>query len=272
MIPKQMMTALKKLPKYADKSDEEVESMVGGMSLVALSHTKDIGQKLVIQYAKDSGRLADLYGLNWDLDDNDWQVAAIAHYEEELKKDFSTETANDRANLHQLAVYYAMREQLAVKMVGITDDAGGHEVARIGNLMAKINADVLNLERHLGLDPAARIARASQDMGASVISELVEAAAQMVKDELASHDTDHGFMGWTSWAVPVRDYMPHCARCGSRELVFTSPWDYKAYPFEVATQDQMERYVFARDFTPEGAPKLPIFETEDEGVNNGPES
>ena len=272
MIPKQMMDALRKAPKFSDKTDSEIEQIVAGMTLNQLVHIKGIAYPLATQYAKDSGRVADLYTTNWDLDDNDWRVAAIAHYEEELKKDFSTETANDRANLHQLAVYYAMREQLAVKMVGITDDAGGHEVARIGNLMAKINADVLNLERHLELDPAARIARASQDMGASVISELVEAAAQMVKDELASHDTDHGFMGWTAWAVPVEKYMPHCAQCGSRELVFTSPWDYKAYPFEVATQDQMDRYVFARDFTPEGAPKLPIFETEDEGVNNGPES
>ena len=36
--------------------------------------------------------------------------------------------------------------------------------------------------------------------------------------------------------------------------MFRSPWNEKDYPFEVAAPAQMERYVYALDFVPDGAP------------------
>ena len=79
------------------------------------------------------------------------------------------------------------------------------------------------------------------------------------------HNTEHGPMGYTVWNFPNLRYMPRCSGCGGQDFVVRSPWNEKDYPFTVASVEQMDKYVFALDFVPEGAPS-------DIGVFDSPET
>lgn len=259
-IPKQMLTALRKDDRFAKLSSDDVEKAVAQIPLKSLLQISGIAEDLLTKYALECGRLADLYQARWVLDDDLFLQAATEYYSQALGEDFSSETVNDLANLRQLAFYIATRELLTRKMSDVGDDDDGQRISRFGRLLDNIQSQIIALEKHLELDPAARAAKASQDQGASVISELVEAGAEYLREEGIIWNTEHGPVGYGMWFFPHRDYEPRCADCGSHRLQFISPWDDKPYAFKLYTPEQASRYVFAADFVPEGAPRIPIFE------------
>lgn len=241
--------------RFRTKDREVIASELGKMPLSEVAQIKGIGNKRVVTYAKWAGRDAELLSLDsvefpHSIDPDEGRKAIFL---DRLKQEFEATTFNDEINLEYLAELYVQRWNLSKAVMSSTDS----DATRAAQ---QINANILALEKHLQIDPQTRAEQAAAADPAAIIGDWVDQSALYMADEAVIHSTEHGPAGYTIWHFKTPEYMPRCASCGHRHFVFRSPWDELDHSFEVATEAQLKRYVRGRDFTPEGAPNLSIFE------------
>jgi len=221
-----------------------------------MANVKGFGSgKRIMIYAKETGREAELLSLpdlkfpiGMDPDETRKDI-----YLAKLKEQFEASTFNDEMNLLRLSELYVQRYNLSKTVMTTLDSDGTRASQQLDNM-------ILALEKHLQIDPQTRAAQAAAADPAAIIGEWVDQSALYLADEGSIHDTGHGPAGYTVWHFKSPEYMPRCASCGGQHFVFRSAWDEQDYPFQVAREDQIKRYVKGRDFKPEGAPALSIFE------------
>lgn len=244
---------------FLTKDRIAIEQQLAEMSIEEVMTVKGFAVKRVMRYAKEVGRQADLLAINelkfpvgMDPDEVRKEI-----YLEKLKEQFEAETFNDQMNLLRLAELYVQRYNLS-KSVMVSLDSDGTRAAQ------QLDSMILALEKHLQIDPQTRAAAAAAADPAAIIGDWTEQAAIYLADEGVIHDTGNGPAGYTVWHFKTPEYMPRCIACGGQHFTFRSPWDEKEYPFEVARADQIKRYVRGRDFKPDNAPALSIFEEKPE--------
>jgi len=240
---------------FRTKDRAVIDKQLSEMTIEEIMGIKGFAGKRIVIYAKEAGREADLlavsdlkFPMGMDPDETRKEI-----YLAKLKEQFEASTFNDEMNLLRLAELYVQRWNLS-KSTMSTLDSDGTRAAQ------QLDSSILALEKHLQIDPQTRAAQAAAADPAAIIGEWVDQSALYMADEAVIHSTEHGPAGYTIWHFKTFEYMPRCASCGHQHFVFRSPWDETDYPFEVATEAQIKRYVKGRDFKPEGAPALSIFE------------
>lgn len=259
-IPKQLKTALRKLPELSNADDARLLAFLSAKSLAEIAAIKGIGTKLVSYYALDNGRAEDLFEqleAGWEVEGVDRRKIEIDYYYSRLKEQFEAETFNDEQNLKHLAQLYAIRRELTSDVRD--SESAGNDRSRIVRELSTIESSITTLEKHLEIDPSTRGERTAQEETSDLVSDLVATATDYLVDDGVVHVTNHGAAGITIWYFKAKEYMPRCSVCGNQEFVFTSPWDEKEFPFMVATERQVEDYVAASSFIPEGAPNIELF-------------
>jgi hypothetical protein len=241
--------------RFLSKDREVIAAQLAEMPLEDIVALKGLGSKKIVTYARWASREAELLQLDnvqfprgVDADEGRKEI-----FLERLKREFDAQTFNDEINLEYLAELYVQRWNLSRTNMA-SPDSEGSRVAK------QVSDSILALERHLQIDPQTRAEQAAAADPAAIIGDWVDQSALYLADEGVIHDTEHGPAGYTIWHFKTAEYMPKCADCGGQHFVFRSPWDEQDYPFVVAREDQVNRYVKGRDFKPEGAPNLSIFE------------
>ena len=225
------------------------------MPLRDVAGIKGLGNKRVVTYAKWAKRDAELL----EFDDIEFPSAVNPDegrktiYLDRLRNEFEATTFNDEINLERLAELYVQRWNLSRQVMSTLDSDGARA-------LQQLDASILALEKHLQIDAQTRAEQAAAADPAAIIGDWVDQSALYMADEAVIHSTEHGPAGYTIWHFKTPEYMPRCVSCGGQHFVFRSPWDELDYQFEVASEAQMKRYVRGRDFKPEGAPALSIFE------------
>lgn len=241
--------------RFRSKDREVIAKELGDMPLAEVAQIKGIGSKKVVvyaQWAEREGELLNLPGIEFphSVTPDEGRKGIFL---DRLKKEFEAETFNDEINLERLAELYVQRWNLSKSAMSTLDSDATRASQQLDNM-------ILALERHLQIDPQTRAEKAAAADPAAIIGDWVDQSALYMADEGVIHNTDHGPAGYTVWHFKTPEYMPRCASCGHQHFVFRSPWDELDHSFEVATEAQLKRYVRGRDFTPEGAPNLSIFE------------
>jgi len=244
--------------RFLTKDATAIEAQMAEMSIEEVMGIKGFGGiKRMIRYCKETGREGELammenlkFPVGMDPDEVRREI-----YLAKLKEQFEAGTFNDEMNLLRLAELYVQRWNLSRSVMNTLDTDGTRASQQLDNM-------ILGLEKHLQIDPQTRAEQAAAADPAAIIGDWVEQSALYLADEGVIHDTEHGPAGYTVWHFKTPRYMPRCSQCGGQHFVFVSPWDEKDYQFEVARADQIKRYVTGRDFKPEGAPALSIFEDE----------
>lgn len=256
-LPDSIYNAALTSGRFLSKDREVIAAQLAEMPLEDITGIKGLGTKKIVVYARWAGREAELLKLDSiqfprgvDADEGRKEI-----FLQRLKSEFEATTFNDEMNLEYLAELYVQRWNLS-KMNMASPDSEGSRVAK------QVSDSILALEKHLQIDPQTRAAAAAAADPAAIIGDWTEQAAIYLADEGVIHDTENGPAGYTVWHFKAQRYMPRCKECGSQHFVFTSPWDEQEYPFEAARADQIKRYVAGRDFKPDGAPALSIFEDE----------
>lgn len=245
---------------FKTKDMGTIESLMAEMSLEEILELSSFREAMVIRYARDAGReveLARIEGMKLPQGINHDMLRRDA-YLSELKADFVAATANDRMNLERLAELMVQRWNLSRTVMGTLDS----DQARAASI---IDASILQLEKHLQIDPQTRAAADALADPAAVIGDWVQQSTDYFAAEGVSHNTNHGPAGYTVWAFKTPEYMPYCKNCGGHDFEFVSPWDGEVFKFEVATPAQVKAYVKGRDFKPEGAPSISIFAEKPDG-------
>lgn len=268
-VPPVMLSALKANSSFKELSDDEVLARLASMSLKEIAAVKGVGQGYTADYAIDNDRHEELLETGWKLAGAEFSELKQKHIEKQLLASYEPETWNDRDNIRQLAALYVMREQLTTEIMNMSgeDEIGGS--GPVSRQLSNVNDSIVKLEQHLEIDPATRNAKAQKATTADTIQELVDTSAEFIADYGVIHHTAHGSPGYTVWAFQTPEYMPRCAKCGCQDFVFISPYDEKLYPFMVATQEQIDNYVFALDFRPSGAPSgIGVFDKPEAAANS----
>jgi hypothetical protein len=246
--------------RFTTKDMGIIEAQLGEMDMEDILSLNGFREAMLVRYARDVGREAELSrieniklpnGINQDMLRRDGFLR-------ELQADFLATTANDRMNLERLAELLVQRWNLSRTVMGTLDS----DQARAAQM---IDASILQLEKHLQIDPQTRAAADALADPAAVIGDWVQQSTDYFAAEGVSHNTNHGPAGYTVWAFKTPEYMPRCAKCGCQEFEFTSAWDGEVFPFAVATPEQVKAYVKGRDFKPEGAPSISIFAERPDG-------
>lgn len=239
---------------FLTKDSGTIEQLLSEMSLEEILELGGFREAMLVRYAKDTGReseLARIEGLKLPQGINQDMMRRDA-YLSELRKDFEATTANDRMNLERLAELMVQRYNLSRTVMGTLDS----DQARAASI---IDASILQLEKHLQIDPQTRAATDALADPAAVIGDWVQQSADYFATEGVQHNTNHGPAGYTVWVFKSQEYMPYCKNCGGHDFEFVSPWDGERFPFEVALPKQMAAYVKGRDFKPQGAPSISLF-------------
>lgn len=255
ILPLQMRAALNVDQRFKGLSESEMVAKLSTLSLAQISKIKGCGNKLIAEYAVNSGRATDLLETGWNIPGIDLKELERQYNEQKLLAAYAPDSWNDLMNIRQLAALYVMRDHLTmdlVKSIGNVEYEG--DSSRDSRQLASINDSIVKLETHLEIDPATRNAKSQQATASDIIQDLVDTSAEYLVDYGVVHNTEHGPVGYTVWNFPNLRYMPRCSGCGGQDLVVRSPWNERDYPFSVASLEQMDKYVFALDFVPEGAP------------------
>ncbi len=250
MIPQQMLTAILLEVKLPSKEPEAVEAWLAERSLKQIADIRGVGRKLVAEYAMESGRQFDLFETGWKVAGIDREKLEVEYLYEKLLEAYETDTLNDRINLKRLAELYVDRRLL--KESGEPDYRAASD----------LDGAIIALERHLEIDPKTRTAQEGQEDPSTIIQELVDKSATYMDEEGFILATPHGPVGYGVIQFKRSPFIPRCGECGSEHLVFTSPWDGQVYDAVLVSDEQRARYVAGRDFVPEGAPNMPLFEEE----------
>jgi len=234
---------------------QEIERMAGQLTLKELMGLKGVGERTVIQYAIDSGRLVELERIRSSLSDPSALEGMQLQFQTAVLRDrfeIDERNPNDEQNINALAHYYILRARLLSEAMDA--DAGSSKNKGSAMELQRINSSILELERHLGIDPETRARATADEEVAEVLSDLVHTSVDFLAEEGSIHKTKHAAAGLTIWFFHAKEYEPHCGECGSHNLVFTSPYDEEEYPFAVSTPAQQEQYVMGRDWQPSDLP------------------
>lgn len=256
LLPLQMRTALNQDARFKGLPESEMVAKLSTLSLAQIGKIKGCGVKLIAEYAVNTGRATDLLETGWNVPGVDLKELERQYNEQKLLAAYAPDSWNDLKNIRQLAALYVMRDHLTldlIKSIGNSEYEG--DSSRDSRQLASINESIVKLETHLEIDPATRNAKSQQATASDIIQDLVDTSAEYLADFGVVHNTENGPAGYTVWNFPSPRYMPRCRACGSQDFVFKSPWNEKDYSFAVATADQMEKYVYAADFVPDGAPE-----------------
>lgn len=256
ILPKQMITALSTQDaRFKGLSEAEMVAKLSTLTLLQISKIKGCGTVLIADYAVSAGRATDLLETGWKIPGVDIKELERQYNEQKLLAAYAPDSWNDLLNIRQLASLYVMRDHLTQSLVSSIDNTEyTGDSSRDSRQLSSINDSIVKLEQHLEIDPATRNAKSQQATASDIIQDLVDTSAEYLADYGVVHNTGHGPVGYTVWNFPSLRYMPRCAACGAQEFVHRSPWDEKDFPFTVATAAQMDKYVYAIDFVPEGAP------------------
>lgn len=262
IISKYIRAALHSVSELAGADDETLAAYLATKSLKEISAIAGVGSKSLVSYAIASDRADELFdlmdsGVSLGMSQTDKRQVEVLYYYDKLKDQFASETFNDEQNLLHLAQLYNLRRI----MTNEVRDARGSDSdrSRIVRELASVDSSITTLEKHLEIDPAKRGERTAQEETADLVAGFVDTATDYMIDEGAPHMTDHGLAGFTMWYFKTPEFMPYCARCGSHDLEFVSPWDNAKFPFRVATEQQVANYVAAASFIPDEAPNIELF-------------
>lgn len=264
-LSRRLQAVLRTLPGLENADENALLAFLADSRLEEIASIKGVGYKLVAGYALGNGRADEVFALlegDWNIPDADRDALEVQYYHQRLNDEFASETFNDQRNISHLANLYALRRKLTVEV----NEAPDSKRATVVRELSAIEGSITAMERHLEIDPATRSQRSAKEETADLVSDLVDTAVQYLAEEGSVHITDHGAAGYTIWHFPSAMYMPRCVNCGCQEFVFRSPWEDKDFPFRVASKQQMDNYVAASSFVPEGAPNIELFNTEEERI------
>lgn len=163
----------------------------------------------------------------------------------ELKRDYSWDTVNDLANMVSLAALIAAREMIEEELTVALAASNVGAVAVLQKQHGDLTRHATALEKGLGIDAVARTKHDKTKRADEVLAEHIIASKEFRKEHIRHFQHCGVLLGFACVHFPKsfpRTLTIVCPRCGVE------------FEAELVTQKQLDLYLEAGDFIPDGAP------------------